>query len=83
MAKKTTLREQSGIDDIPPQLKTFIPKDGKTPLSIEQCHGKTLYKAFLSEIHRVEGGDTKEITKLILETSPHLENKDWEKALTL
>ncbi|WP_080631918.1 AAA family ATPase [Aeromonas dhakensis] len=83
MAKKTHLREQSGINETPPQLKTFIPKDGKTPLSIEQCHGKTLYKAFLSEVHRVAGGNTKEITKQILETSPHLKNKDWEKALTI
>lgn len=83
MAKKTLLREQSGIDETPPQLKTFIPKDGKTPLSIEQCHGKTLYKSFLSEIHMAAGGDTKEIKNLILETSPHLKNEDWENALTI
>ncbi|MGL5847435.1 AAA family ATPase [Aeromonas veronii] len=83
MAKKTELRQLSGMKSTPPKLKYFMPTNGKTPLSLEQCHGKTLYKAFLSEFHKVIGGDTKEITKIMLSTSPFLKNSDWEDALTL
>ncbi|BCG25877.1 hypothetical protein TUM18999_40680 [Pseudomonas tohonis] len=83
MKNKKSLRKGAGIPDIPPSDKHFLPKDGRTPLSIQQCHGKSAFRSLMSEIHKLVKGDSKAIEKAVTCNSPHLQNKDWTDALRL
>jgi len=80
MKSKKALRAQSAISDKPPKLKTLLPLDGTHPLDFEICHGKTLFKAFITELHSEIKGDSKAISKLIITQSKHLKDPDWKTA---
>jgi len=81
MKNKTALRTSSGIADKSPKDQDFLPKDGTTPLKEDQWHGKTVYRAFLKEVHTIIKGDTKRIPKLIFSHSPHLKSPEWAKEI--
>ena len=77
MKKKTALRMQTGIGDEPPREREFLPANGTVPLSLDQCHGKTVFRAFVAALHKELGGDSKAIPLLILKESEHLQAAEW------
>ncbi|WAJ35931.1 AAA family ATPase [Pseudomonas sp. GOM7] len=81
MKSKLTERRISGIPNTPPKEKSFLPPDGRHPLEISQCHGKTAYRAFIAELHKIIKGDSKEIQPAILRTSSFLRNSEWTETL--
>lgn len=83
MKGKIEFRNQSGIKDKPPKIKTLLPTDGRYPLAFENCHGKTLFRAFITELHLAIKGDSKAISKLIITPSKHLKNPTWEKTFAI
>ncbi|WP_165675793.1 AAA family ATPase [Metapseudomonas otitidis] len=83
MKNKKTLRKNAKIPDTPPSDKEFLPKDGRTPLSIHQCHGKSAFRSIISEIHKLTKGDSKAILEAVMSSSLHLQNNDWTDALRL
>lgn len=77
MKRKTDFRARSGIAEAPPRINIFLPEDGTHPLMLEQCHGKTVFRAFLNKLHRAVGGDTRTFPGYILRESEHLRTQGW------
>ncbi|QXH44950.1 ATP-binding protein [Pseudomonas xanthosomatis] len=78
---KTALRTKAKLKPKPPADSKFLPRDGKTPLSLDQCHGKLAYKSFLTSLHQLIGGDSKAIPDYIIKSTHHLECPIWKNAL--
>ncbi|MDR5746762.1 AAA family ATPase [Caballeronia sp. LZ029] len=81
MKKKVALRQASALPQKAPNVKCFLPEDGKTPLTLAQCHGKTAYQSLLPVIHRFLKGDSKRIKGLVVRESHHLVDSNWQEAL--
>lgn len=77
MKKKTDLRARAGIGENAPRENGFLPADGRTPLRLDQCHGKTAYRAFLNALHGVLAGDSRTMPSLVLKESEHLRTDVW------
>lgn len=83
MKKKIELRKKAGIPDKPPSANGFLPANGVTPLTLEQCHGKTVYRSLLAELHEELKGDSRRFKGMLLKESPHLTNPKWQAALSV
>lgn len=80
MKRKANLRAESGIPDKAPKTKGFLPANGAVPLEVEQCHGKTVFRALTAVLHKELGGDSKAIPGKVLKVSKHLLVADWRAA---
>lgn len=80
MKKKVDLRLHAHIGDAAPRENSFLPEDGRTPLRLDQCHGKIAFKAFLKELHGEVKGDSKNIPSMVLKESEGLQDMKWQAA---
>jgi len=82
MKKKEEDRKSSGIPLKPPKNKIFLPEDGRHPIEISQCHGKTAYRSFITELHKIIKGDSRLIEPHIMTCTKFLRNENWHETLS-
>ncbi|WP_413052450.1 AAA family ATPase [Pseudomonas bubulae] len=77
MKQKKELRAEAGISEKAPNVKKFLPANGKEPVAFEFCHGKTVFKGVLVALHTNIGGDTHDVPGHFLIPSSALRSADW------
>ena len=61
----------AGMPSSAPKVADFLPATGKEPLTIDQCHGKTLLRALKPRLHcKHEGLETEDLSQRLFKASP-------------
>ncbi len=69
--------KDSGMPDVAPQTRDFLPANGLIPVSFQNSHGKKLMEALPQKIRPHVGGDQKEVARKIFSETGHLRTPTW------
>lgn len=67
---------ESGMPSCAPKIHTFIPK-GKSKISFELCHGKTLMRAVQARLSQEIGGPHDRVMERIYTRTEYLKDNSW------
>lgn len=73
----------SGMPDRVPNVSDFLPVNGVTPVTFEQCHGKKLMDGLRLTLHHHVHGASQEVENKIYSVSNHLQAEAWLAAFAL
>jgi len=71
---------ESGMPDVPPPIRSFIPSNGLTPVSFLHSHGKMLMDGLRPKIHQLVGGASQVSDRKIYTSTQHLQALNWTEA---